>query len=64
MRDKILLIDFNRFFSNNVKFLHFKRRELHDPDTDVVLQAVTSISDLVHDPEKGYEAITLRIPDR
>ncbi|KAF2905972.1 hypothetical protein ILUMI_00203 [Ignelater luminosus] len=40
------------------------RRELHDPDTDVVLQAITSISDLVHDPEKGYEAITLRIPDR
>ncbi|XP_008191792.1 radial spoke head 14 homolog [Tribolium castaneum] len=40
------------------------RRELHDEDELVVIQALRSISDLVHDPEKAFEAIRLRIPDR
>ncbi|KAF5301439.1 hypothetical protein FQA39_LY02168 [Lamprigera yunnana] len=40
------------------------RTELHDVNPDVVMAAVYSLSDIVHDPEKGYEAIRLRIPDR
>ncbi|RZB39707.1 rhabdoid tumor deletion region protein 1, partial [Asbolus verrucosus] len=40
------------------------RRELHHKDELVVIQALTSICDLVHDPEKAYEAINLKIPDR
>jgi hypothetical protein len=30
----------------------------------VVIQALMSICDLVHDPERGYEALVLKIPDR
>lgn len=40
------------------------RRELHSKDSDVVLKAVLSIADLAKNPEKGYEAIRLKIPDR
>lgn len=40
------------------------RRELHSKDREVVSQAINSIMDLVHDPERCYEAICLRIPDR
>lgn len=40
------------------------RRELHNKDNKVVLQAVTSLSDLLHDPERVYEAVTLKIPNR
>lgn len=40
------------------------RRELHSKNLEVVVAALTSISDLVHDPEKCYEAINLKIVDR
>lgn len=44
--------------------LFLKRRELHSKNLEVVVAALTSISDLVHDPEKCYEAINLKIVDR
>ncbi|XP_030755597.1 radial spoke head 14 homolog [Sitophilus oryzae] len=40
------------------------RRELHDKDAQVILAALTSICDLIHDPERGYEAIHLGIVER
>lgn len=40
------------------------RRELHNKDETVVIQALHSIMDLVHDPTKGYEAFKLHIPQR
>lgn len=40
------------------------RRELHHKDEMVVIRALYSLSDLVHDPEKAFEALRLKIPDR
>ncbi|KAJ8931920.1 hypothetical protein NQ314_015118, partial [Rhamnusium bicolor] len=40
------------------------RRELHDKNLETVLAAIESISDLAHDPERGYEAVNLNIVDR
>lgn len=40
------------------------RKELHNKDEMIVTQALYSLSDLVHDPEKAFEAIRLKIPDR
>lgn len=40
------------------------RRELHSNDASIMIHAINSIMDLVCDPEKGYEAIRLRIPQR
>ncbi|KAJ3659140.1 hypothetical protein Zmor_010845 [Zophobas morio] len=40
------------------------RRELHDSDDFVVIQALLSLCDLIHDPERAYEALQLKIPDR
>lgn len=40
------------------------RNELHNPDPKIVLEAVCSLYDIVHDSERAYEAIRLRIPDR
>ncbi|XP_074039457.1 radial spoke head 14 homolog isoform X3 [Leptinotarsa decemlineata] len=40
------------------------RRELHNKDQDVVIAAIETICDLVHDPERGYEAVNLKIIDR
>lgn len=39
-------------------------RELHSRDLEVVKAAITSFVDLLHDPEKGYQALVLRVPDR
>ncbi|XP_031344403.1 radial spoke head 14 homolog isoform X2 [Photinus pyralis] len=39
-------------------------RELHHEDNQIVLQSVTSLTDLLHDPEKVYQALKLKIPDR
>lgn len=41
-----------------------QRRELHDKDENVVIAALQSICDLCHDPERGYEAVNLKIIDR
>nr|CAH7722130.1 unnamed protein product [Callosobruchus chinensis] len=40
------------------------RRELHHKNEDTVIAAIESLCDLVHDPERGYEAINLRIVNR
>ncbi|CAG9767017.1 unnamed protein product [Ceutorhynchus assimilis] len=40
------------------------RRDLHNKDPTIVTAALASISDLVHDPERCYEAIKLKILDR
>lgn len=39
-------------------------RDLHDKDEDVIKQAINSLGDLVHDPEKAYQAIKVRVTDR
>lgn len=58
-----LVINHSKLKRFSSKF-NLQRRELHDEDTTVVLTALTSLCDLCHDPEKGYEAIRLRIIDR
>ncbi|CAG9819777.1 unnamed protein product [Phaedon cochleariae] len=40
------------------------RRELHHKNERVVIAAIESICDLVHDSERGYEAVNLKIVDR
>nr|CAI5858041.1 unnamed protein product [Callosobruchus analis] len=40
------------------------RRELHHKHEEVVIAAIESLCDLVHDPERGYEAINLKIVNR
>ncbi|XP_018563702.1 radial spoke head 14 homolog [Anoplophora glabripennis] len=40
------------------------KRELLDKDDSVVIAALQSICDLCHDPEKGYEAVNLKIIDK
>ncbi|XP_018330417.1 radial spoke head 14 homolog [Agrilus planipennis] len=40
------------------------RRELHSKDEDLQICAITTICDLCHDPEKAFDAIRLRIPNR
>ncbi|CAH1996208.1 unnamed protein product [Acanthoscelides obtectus] len=40
------------------------RRELHHKHEEVVIAAIESICDIVHDPERGYEAINLKIVNR
>lgn len=40
------------------------RRELHSNNETTVIHAINTIMDLVCDPENGYEAIRLRIPQR
>nr|XP_022918801.1 radial spoke head 14 homolog [Onthophagus taurus] len=40
------------------------RRELHHPDEIIVIAALTTFIDLLKNPERGAEAITLRVPDR
>nr|CAD7405468.1 unnamed protein product [Timema poppensis] len=40
------------------------RRELHDEDPLVVNQAINSLADLIHDPEKSFEAIRLHFVPR
>ncbi|XP_065159938.1 radial spoke head 14 homolog [Atheta coriaria] len=39
-------------------------RELHNSNQCMVKQAITTICDLVHDPERNYEAIKLHLPGR
>ncbi|KAI4459361.1 rtdr1 [Holotrichia oblita] len=39
-------------------------RELHSDDLEVVKAAITSFVDVLHDPEKGYQALRIRVPDR
>ncbi|XP_060531807.1 radial spoke head 14 homolog [Cylas formicarius] len=40
------------------------KRELHDKNPQIVVAAITSICDLVHDPERAYEAIKIKVIDR
>ncbi|CAG2059811.1 unnamed protein product [Timema podura] len=40
------------------------RRELHDDDPLIVSQAINSLADLIHDPEKSFEAIRLHFVPR
>ncbi|KAJ8982977.1 hypothetical protein NQ317_001417 [Molorchus minor] len=40
------------------------RRELHHEKEEVVIAAIESIADLCHDPERGYEAVHLKVVDR
>ncbi|KAL1509629.1 hypothetical protein ABEB36_004338 [Hypothenemus hampei] len=40
------------------------RRELHSADIEIVIAALTSLSDIVHYPERCYEAIRLKVTDR
>ncbi|XP_050303048.1 radial spoke head 14 homolog [Anthonomus grandis grandis] len=40
------------------------RRELHHKDINVVIAALTSISDMVHNPERCFEGIRLKVIDR
>lgn len=39
-------------------------RELHSDNLEVVKAAITSFVDVLHDPEKGYQALRIRVPDR
>ncbi|GJQ82072.1 hypothetical protein Trydic_g6944 [Trypoxylus dichotomus] len=39
-------------------------RELHSDDVEIVKAAIASFMDLLHDPEKGYQALSIRVPDR
>lgn len=40
------------------------KRELHHPDLIVVMQSLNTISDLVHNPERSFEAIRIGIVER
>nr|CAD7578767.1 unnamed protein product [Timema californicum] len=40
------------------------RRELHDEDPLIVSQAINSLADLIHDPEKSFEVIRLHFVPR
>lgn len=39
-------------------------RELHSADRYIQKAAITSFIDVLHDPEKGYQALSIRVPDR
>ncbi|KAK9871004.1 hypothetical protein WA026_009964 [Henosepilachna vigintioctopunctata] len=44
--------------------LRILRRDLQDPDIEVVLKSLSTLNDLLRNPEKAYEAIKLKIPER
>lgn len=60
----VIFTFFARFYIKIIKILIFKLRELHNSNQCMVKQAITTICDLVHDPERNYEAIKLHLPAR